>query len=79
MNCLHTYGPKIDYKDITDILCDEKGHETHFYGQREEKPCPLISVMNLSKILCQGYIDYWCQGIDIQKREKQQRIFLYLL
>jgi len=64
MNWLHTYGAKIDCKDLKVILKDEKGREVPFYGQREEKSYPLISAMKASKLLCQGCIGYWCHAID---------------
>jgi len=31
MNCLHTYGAKIDCEDLKVILKDEKGSEVCFY------------------------------------------------
>jgi len=42
-----------------------------FYGQREEKPCPLNSVMKLIELLCQGYIVHWCYAINFQLKEKK--------
>jgi len=47
---LHTYGAKINCEDLKVILKDEKGRKVCFYGQREEKSCPLISVMKVSKL-----------------------------
>jgi len=59
MNLLRTYGAKIDYEDLKVILRDESGREACFYAQREEKPCPIISVMKASRLICQGCIVYW--------------------
>jgi len=36
---------------------DEKAHEVYFYGQKQEKPCPLISTMKGSKLMCQACMD----------------------
>ena len=33
MNYLHTYGTKIDYKDLKVIMNDDKGREVCFYAQ----------------------------------------------
>ena len=41
------------------------------YGQREEKPCPLNSVMKVSELLCKGYIGYWCYAIETQPQEEE--------
>jgi len=43
---------------------------------KEEKPCPLISVMKGSKLLCQWYIRYWCCAWIFRKKKKEQKIFL---
>ena len=50
MNWLHTCGAKIDCEELKVILKAEKGREACFYGQREEKSCPLISAMKASKL-----------------------------
>jgi len=71
MNWLHTYGAKIKYEDLKVILKDKKGREVCFYGQREEKSCPLISAMKVSNLLCQGCIGYWCYDIDTQAKEEK--------
>ena len=42
-----------------------------FYGQREEKPCSLNSVMKPSELLCQAYIVYWYYAINIQPNEEK--------
>ena len=42
-----------------------------FYGQREEKPCPLNFVMKASELLYQGYIGHWCYAIDTQSKEEK--------
>jgi len=42
-----------------------------FYGQREEKPCPLNSIMQPSELLFQGYIVHWCYAINIQLKEEK--------
>ena len=42
-----------------------------FYSQREEKPCPLNSVMKPSELLRQGYIVHWCYAINNQPKEEQ--------
>ena len=42
-----------------------------FYSQREEKSCPLDSVMKPSELLCQGYIVHWCSAINIQPKEEK--------
>ena len=42
-----------------------------FYGQREEKPCPLNSVMKPSELFCEGYIVHWCYAINIQPKEEK--------
>jgi len=42
-----------------------------FYGQREEIPCPLNSVMKASVLLYQGYIRYWCYAINTQSWEEE--------
>jgi len=65
MNWLYTYGVKIDCKDLKVILNNDIGREVCFYGQREEKPCSLISTMKMSKLLCQECIRYWCYAMDI--------------
>ena len=70
-NWLHAYGAKIDYEDLKVIMKDEKGWELFFYGQREEKPCPLFSTIKASKLLYQGYIGYWCYVIDTQIKEEK--------
>ena len=44
-----------------------------FYGQREEKPCPLNSFMKTSEFLCQGYILYWCYASNIQPKEEKTK------
>ena len=71
MNWLHTYGAKIDCEDLKVISKDEKGREVRFYRQREEKYCPLISTVKVSKLLRQGCIGYWCYTIDTQTKEEQ--------
>jgi len=71
MNWLHTYGAKIDCEDLKVILKDKKGREVFFYGQREEKSYPLISAMKVSKLLCQGYMGYWCYAIETQVKEEK--------
>jgi len=77
MNWLHTYRAKIDCEDLKVILKDEKERKICFYGQREEKSCPLISSMKASKLLYQGCIAYWCYTIDTQtKEEKVENIFV---
>ena len=40
-------------------------------GQREEKPCPVISATKARKLLYQGYIEQWCYAIDTQRKEKR--------
>jgi len=50
-----------------------------FYGQREEKPCPLNSVMQPSELLCQGCIVHWCYAINIQLKEEKSRRHPYSL
>ena len=37
------------------------------------KPCPLNSVMKASKLLCQGYIEYWSYGVDTQPKEEKAK------
>jgi len=37
-----------------------------FYKQREGIPCPLNSIIKVSSLLRQGYIEYWCYAIDTQ-------------
>jgi len=72
MNWLCTYGSKIDCEDLKVILRDERGRqETCFYGQREEKPCALISAMKVSRLRCQGYTGYWCNANDTQEKEEK--------
>jgi len=44
MKWLHTYRAMIDCRDPKVILSDVKDRELCFYGQREEKSCPLILV-----------------------------------
>jgi len=73
VNWLHTYGAKIDCEDLKVILKDEKGGEVFFYGQREEKSHLLISAMKASKLLCQGYMGYWCYAIDTQAKEEKAK------
>ena len=67
-NWLHTYGAKIDSGTLKVILRNESGREVCFYGQREEKPCPIISAMKASKLLCQGCTRYWCYAMDTQSK-----------
>jgi len=75
MNWLHSYEAKIDCEDLKVTLKDEKGREVCVYGQREEKSCPLISVMKASQLLYQGCIGYWCYAIKTQtKWEKAENI-----
>ena len=69
--CLHTYGAKIDYEDLTVILKDEKGREVLFYGQEEEKPYLLISAIKASKLLRQGFMEYWSYAIDTKAKEEK--------
>ena len=71
MNWLHTYGAKIDCENLKVILKYEKEREVCFYGQREEKSCPLISAMKASKLLCRGGIRYWCYAIGTQTKEEK--------
>jgi len=71
MNWSHTYGAKIDCDDLKVILKDEKRSEVLFYGQREEESCSLISVMKASKLLCRGYIGFWCYAINTQLKEEK--------
>ena len=52
---LCTYGIKVGYDDPKVISRDKQGRNM-FYGQREEKPYPLNSIMQPSELLCQGYI-----------------------
>ena len=47
-NWLCTYGVKIYFKNSKIILSVEKGPEVCFHGQREAKPCPIISAMKAS-------------------------------
>jgi len=54
----YTYKAIIDCYDLEVIMCDEKVQEIYFYGQGKEKPCLLISVIKVSKLLCQGCIEY---------------------
>jgi len=75
MNWLHAYGTKIDCEDLKVILMDGKGREICFYGQREEKSSPLISVMKVSKLLCQVCISYWCYAINTQMKEEKEKHF----
>ena len=42
-----------------------------FYGQREETPCPLNSVIKANELLHQGCIGYWCYAIDTQLQEEE--------
>jgi len=42
-----------------------------FYVQREEKPCPLNSIMKSSELLYQRHIVHWCYAINIQLREEK--------
>jgi len=51
MNWLHSYGARIDYKDLRVILKDEKGREVCLYGQREETPRCIIFAMKVTKLL----------------------------
>ena len=62
INWLHTYEVKIDCKNVKVILNDEKGRELWFYGQRKEKPCPLISAMKVSKLFVNGVL-----GTDVMR------------
>ena len=71
MNSLHTYGAKIDCKDLKDSLSNEKGWEVCFYVQMEGKPCLLISAVKVSKLLHQKYIGYWCYAISTQEKEEK--------
>jgi len=73
MNWLHTYGAEIDCEDLKVILKVEKRREVFFYGQREEKSCPLISAMKASKLLCQECIGYLCYAIDTQTKEEKAK------
>jgi len=57
MNELRACEAKIDCKDLKVILAYEKGQDVCFYGQREEKPCVIISTMKASRLLRQG-----CEG-----------------
>ena len=70
MNCLHTYEAKIYCKGLKVILTNEKGWKVCFYGQREEKPCYIISAMRASKLLCQGCEEYWCYAMNIREKEE---------
>ena len=73
MNWLHTCGAKIDCEELKVILKAEKGREVCFYGQREEKSCPLISIIQASELLRQGHMGYWCYTIDTQAKEEKAR------
>ena len=42
-----------------------------YYGQREEKSCPLNSFMKANELLCQGYIMYQCYAGNIQPKEEK--------
>jgi len=44
-----------------------------FYGQREEIPCRLNSVMKANELLHEGYIGYWCYNIDTQPQEEEAK------
>ena len=50
-----------------------------FYGHREEKPCPLNSVMETSELLCQGYVMDWRYAINIHLKEGKSRRYPYSL
>ena len=76
MNWLRTYEAKIDSKDLKVILCNEKGQEVYFHGQREEKLRPLISAMKERKLLCQGCFRYWGYAIEIHNKEQKQRMHM---
>jgi len=71
MNWLQTYAAQIDCEDLKVILKDEKGRKVCFYEQREAKSRSLISIMKVSKLLCQGCIGYWCYAIDTQTKEEE--------
>ena len=46
-----------------------------FYGQRDEKPCPLNFFMKTSELLRPGYILYQCYASNIRpKKEKVKDI-----
>ena len=48
-----------------------------FFGQRDEKPCPIISSMKASKSLSQRYIRYWHCAMEAQsKGEKPEDILV---
>jgi len=42
-----------------------------FHDQREQKSCPLNSIMKTRELLCQGYIVHWCYAINIQPKEEK--------
>jgi len=69
MNWLHAYGTKIDCKDLQVTLTYEKGQKVYFYGQREEKPCSIISAIKASKLRYQGCEGYRFYAMNIQERE----------
>jgi len=57
MNCLHTYGAKLDCKDHKVSLRDKKRPDIGLYERREEKPYHLRSAMKAS-IECLSYADH---------------------
>ena len=48
MNKLHAYRVKTASKGPKVVMCDKKGQEVYFHGQRKEKPCSQISSMKAS-------------------------------
>jgi len=73
MNWLRTYGANIDCEDLKVVLKDESGREVCFYGQREEKSCPIISTIKASRLICQGLIGYLCYAINTQEKEEKAK------
>jgi len=55
MSWLHTYGAKIDCKDLKVSLGDEKSEELYFYKPKKEKPYPLIFTMSKEAIMSRIY------------------------
>ena len=71
MNWLPTYVANIDCEDLKVILRNESGRQVCFYGQREEKPCPIIFAMKASKLLFKDVLGIGVMPLTFKKTKEK--------
>ena len=65
-----------DYEDLMVMLRDERRRKVCFYEEREDKSCPLIFAIKVSRLLRQGCIRYSVVPLTLKKRKTKEKIFV---